>query len=167
MPSTREIPPVGRLGLELLEVLFSVHLLRNPAPEADDYLSQMRNKKIVALLVNDIIIRIGKFREKSNRNLGFLKVAKLLGKTSAAGHAAAAASAIEEFMNSSIRLGNYRNLAVAHLSKHGTAELDPLVELYHLVGLAIRIVDILDGEKNEYRVGPVDLRKEVIDDEDV
>ncbi len=167
MPTTLKTRSIDRLGIELLEIMLSVYLLRNPAAVGEDYLSQMRSTKVVALLVNDIIVRLGKFREDDNRNWGFREVAKLLGKrTSTASHAVAAAPAIDEFMQGSKRLEDYRNLAVAHLPKRGAAHLHPLTELYRLVALAVRIVDTLAGEKNAYRFGEVDLRKEVMGDED-
>ena len=159
MSTSREIDSVQRLGTELLEVLLAVHLLRNPAADGEDYLSNVRNTKMIALLVNDIVVRLGKFREEDNRNWSFREAAKALRKkTSSAGRAAAAEQPIQEFVQGSKKLEDYRNVAIAHLAKRGASHLKPLTELYQLVALAVNVVDILSGEKNEYRVGEVDLR---------
>ena len=160
MADSPEIRPVDRLSIELLEILLSVHLLKHPAADGNDYFSQTRNLKVVALLVNDIIVRLGKFREDDNRNWSFREVSKALEKrASTASRAVAAGPAIKEFLQNSKRLEDYRNFTVAHLPKRGAAHLKPLTELYQLVTLAVKVVDILAGEKNQYKVGEVNLRE--------
>ena len=167
MAASPEIRPVDRLGIELLEILLSVHLLKQTAADGDDFFSQARNLKVVTLLVNDIIVRLGKFREDDNRNWSFREVSKALAKSTVTdSRAVAVGPAIKEFLQNSKWLKDYRNLAVAHLPKRGAANLKPLTELYQLVTLAVKVVDILAGEKNQYKVGEVNLREVAASSED-
>lgn len=167
MSLTLELDPLERLGIELLQILMSSYYLRDTLADLQtgDGHSNFRNLKILALLHNDIIVRLGKFREDDNRNWSFRQVAKYVGMTTTtADRAADATPLIKEFVQTSDLLKDYRNHAVAHLTKRGTSHLAPLTEINRLVALAIRVVDVLSGERNEYRVGEVDLRREVLGD---
>lgn len=158
----RDIPAVQRLGTEILEILYSAYLLRHQAFNSGNTLSNMRETKVTSLLVNDVIVRLGKFRDDDNRDWSFRQAAKALKKKSSmASRAALAEPLIEKFIEKSKRLEDYRNLVVAHLPKRGTGHLKPLTDLFDLVLLAVQVVDALSGEINVYRIEHIDLRREV------
>lgn len=150
--------PIYRLGVEILEILLALHFLKTQK-YSDSTLENHRETKITALLVNDIVIRLGKFRDDDNRTWNFREVAKYLGKrVESASRSAVAKPFIDTFIQRTKHLAEIRNLAVAHLPKRGSNHLKPLTELRELIGLAVEIVDVLAGEECSYIIETIDLR---------
>ena len=158
MATSERSNPVERLALEILDILLAVHYLRSQS-YGDDPLANLRETKVMALLFNDVVLRLGKFRDDDNRTWSFRKAAKYLGKrVQSAPRAVAAKPLIAKFIERTKRLDDWRNLAIAHLPKRGASHLEPVTDLLIIVSLAVKIVDTLAGEENRYCVGTVDLR---------
>ena len=163
MAHSADVQPINRLGVELLDILLSCYLLRFPPEPSTDSLAQLRELKVISLLSNDVILRLGKFRDDDNRSWSFTQAAKALRKKSSTSRLAAAAEPIiEEFLQCTKRLEDYRNLSVAHIAKRGAGHLQPLTDLYRIVGIAVRVVDELSGGKQLYTAFEINLREQVL-----
>jgi len=158
-----------RLALEALEVLVSAYYLAElgRSPPADDADTNLRNIKFLQLLLNDIVMRLGKFRDDDNRSWSFREVAKYLSKKKAyAARAAAATQAIATYAQKTKKIEDFRNRSIAHLTKQGPAGVSLPLDVMEAIRLAVAIVDTLAGERNRYILGTVSLRHAVLGDAD-
>jgi len=102
--------PIHRLGFETFEILLALHFLRTQN-YGDSILENHREVKIASLLVNDIIVRLDKFRDDDNRNWSFREVAKYLGKRAeSASRSDEAKPFIDIFIQRTKHLAEIRNL---------------------------------------------------------
>jgi hypothetical protein len=159
------LEPVHRLGVEALEILVSAHYFAEVArtPPSDDADVNLRNIKFVQLLLNDIVLRLVKYRDDDNRNWSFREVAKYLSKRKAyAARATEASAAIAKFVQRTKRLEDFRNRAIAHLTKQGPVGVSLPPDVTDAIRLALDIVDTLSGERNQYTLGAISLREVVL-----
>ena len=159
-----QTPEELRLGSEILDILFSCYLLRSLSPSSDDPLENLKTTKFVHLVTNELTLRLCKFRDKDSRNLSFEQVFKTLKKKHiAVDQLNILEKQIKKYRQLTISLEAHRDAHVAHLAKRGTGHLKAPLEVLDAVRLAVEIVDIILGTRNEYRVLDVDLRRAVLD----
>jgi hypothetical protein len=157
------VPVETRLCSEVLELLWSCYLWKTVSIDSEDALENMKALKFVQLLVNDIILRLCKFRETDARSLSFDQVFKELRKRAASkDRVTGLETELKEYRRRTINLENHRDTYIAHLSKRDHTHLDPPVEILDTIRLAVRISDILAGSRNAYKVLNIDLRAEAL-----
>jgi len=158
------VPVEQRLSLEMLELLSSFYYLQRVSVEAesDDMLDNMGRMKFIQLLMNDIILRLCKFRDESSMSLSFIQVLKALRKRATTKQRVEDVEPeIKTYNQLTSNLDNHRNTYIAHLSKRDRAHLKPTVELSDAILLALQITDKLCGGRNSYKVHDIDLRQAV------
>lgn len=156
------VPPEENLGIEMLEILYSYYLLQGASLEegSDNALDNLRRVRFVQLLINDIILRLCKFRDDSSMSLSFIQVTKALRKRVVKKERVDGIEAeIRKYNLLTQNLENHRNTYIAHLSKRARTHLKPTVEISDAVTLALQITDRLCGRKNSYKVLDIDLRQ--------
>jgi hypothetical protein len=151
------------VALEVLDILWSTYLLRHHVTGSEDPVEAMRSLKILELLTNDIVVRLCKLRDPDAKSMGFPEALKALGtKPTRHQEAARLAERLAEYVRLTSNLNELRNARVAHLAKRGTVRVEPLVEMYDAVKLAVEITDGLLGERCVYQIANLDLRAEVL-----
>lgn len=153
------------LGVEILEILWTYYLLKQQVPNYDDTFSNLRENKFIQLLVNDIILRLCKFRDKDSRSISFEQAKKKLEKKNKVKSQNQYLDKIlKKYRDHTINLEKHRDSYIAHLSKRDRIHLKPTIEIFTAIKMAVQIVDSLCGEKNAYRLEKIDLRVEVLGD---
>jgi hypothetical protein len=148
-----------RIGIEILELLWSYYLLKHEQPVTDDAISNMRSMKIIQLLTNDIILRLCKFRDKDSRSSSFNQLLKQEKKSNDQSQIATLSGKVKQFREITKNIERHRNSYVAHLSKMGNEHLSPLAELKEAINLAVELADLFSKEKNQYTIEGIDLRR--------
>ncbi len=161
--------PAVRLAAEMLELLVAAHYLSElgTMPLGEDVSANLRNVKLCQLLINDVVMRLCKFRDDDNRNWGFREVEKyMLKRSQLIDRATQAREPIKRFLASTRNLEAYRSQAIAHLAKQGASGIKFSTDLRNAVGLAVAVVDALSGKTLQYSLLTVDLRHTILSSSD-
>src|SRR6266851_9422648 len=148
----------GQLCVEMSEILFDFYLLRSLSPDSNDPLENLKAIRFVQLLINDITLRLCKFRDDDTRSLSFDQVYKVLRKRSAsADRVTGLEQEIARYRQLTKNLESHRDAHIAHLSKRGRWHLKPLVEIHDSIRMAVTITDKLSAGPNTYKLLDIDL----------
>ena len=132
------------------------------SPDSNDPLENLKTIRFVQLLINDITLRLCKFRDDDTRSLSFDQVYKVLRKRSAsADRVTGLDQEIARYRQLTKNLENHRDAHIAHLSKRGGGHLKPLIEICDSIRMAVTITDKLSGGPNTYNLLDIDLRAEL------
>lgn len=157
-----KVSPDQEISLEILEILESFYFLKRERPDSDDALENLRTLRCIRLLHDDVVLRLSKLAEDDSRSWSFSQALKKLRKHSA--H-----TFVEATINNQIRkfrdlirpIRDHRDSYIAHHSKRHRAHLKP-PELLPAIRLAVEITDALAEHEVTYRLGDIDLRKDIL-----
>jgi hypothetical protein len=152
---TAELREVDRLASEMLEVLWSYYLLSTNTLGSEDPVEAMRSLKIMALLSDDLLLRLAKLGETRRDTWNFAQVVKQFPNLT---QRSALQRRVAEYQHLIVGIAGHRNRRIAHTSKASPATLEPTAEMLQAIHLAVDLVDEITGIRNTYEVAGLDLR---------
>ena len=154
-----EIAPKDKLGLEILEILYSKLLLKELMPDSESPPDNLRTMKLVHTLHDDIVLRLCKLTDRSRGSLGARTIfRKQLRFSKNPQHAQQFKRALDQLESFTVRLEPYRNARIAHIGERSIHSTEPLPPLQGAIEAAVALVDVLAETRNEYRILDLDLR---------
>lgn len=150
---------------ELLELLCTCYFRRmHPLPDYDDPVKNMECLKIHDLFMNDIILRLCKFRDTDSRSISFEQVLKQHRKRLDTNTYEEIKQLILKYRALTKNIEAHRDTRIAHLAKRDTTHLKPPFEMEEAVRMAIDIGDRFAGNREEYKLLDIDLCRAVLSD---
>ena len=158
-----EIAPKDKLGLEILEILYSKLLLNELMPESESSLDNLRTMKLAHALHDDIVLRLCKLTDRSRRSNGARAIFRKLRRFSKNGdHVRQIKRALDHLVSFTAILEPYRNARIAHICERSLHATTPLPRIGGAIEAAVALVDVLTETRNEYRILDLDLRVAIL-----
>lgn len=162
----KSVPIQSHLHVELLELLCTCYFRkRHPLPNSDDPTQNLECIKIHELFMNDIILRLCKFRDTDTRNISFVQVLKKRKNKLETKSVQELTELVKKYRALTDNIEAHRNTRIAHLAKRDATNLKPPFEIDKAVRLALEIGDKLSGRREDYKLLGTDLRETVLDKE--
>lgn len=145
------------LATELLEALWSYHLLKQTKLRSRSRIEALGRIKVMGLLVDDILLRLAKLGETKRGTWNFSQVLKQL-PTGDNSRVSDLRKRIAEYQKRIATIVTHRNRRIAHVSKHSAADLESPLEIRAALREAVSLLDDLAGDRHEFFVSKLDLR---------
>lgn len=155
------ISPESGLGLEILEILYSKNILDSLSTEYEDIYENLKISKFIQLLFDDIILRLCKISDIRNGTRSAPMIIKKFKKihTNQPIKLQKMQKAMNKLNEYTSKLKLRRDNRIAHIGDRSKQEVwGPIPDLNEAICAAVNLVDILNGERLQYKIADKDIR---------